>query len=138
MPFTWKAEYSLGVAEVDSEHYRMIEMMNRLELVEDRPAALPVVWAVMNDLVDYINTHFKHEEALMRMSGYPLLADHQRQHEKFAEKVLDLRAQSTLEAGRIHEFLQQWLTEHILRVDRDYVPYVQAWLSRRDDAGGLE
>jgi hemerythrin-like metal-binding protein len=138
MPVSWKAEYSLGVAEIDSEHYRMIEMMNRLELVQDRPDALQTVWAVMKDVVDYIETHFKHEEALMQKSGYPALDAHKQQHKAFEARVLDLRAKGSLDAGAFHQFLQQWLTEHIMQVDRHYVPYVQTWLTMRDEHGGLE
>jgi hemerythrin-like metal-binding protein len=113
-------------------------MMNRLETAQARPDALQTVWAVMKDVVDYIETHFKHEEALMMKSGYPRLAEHQQQHKVFEERVLDLRAKGTLDAGVFHQFLQDWLTEHIMRIDRDYVPYVQTWLTKRDEYGALE
>lgn len=138
MQLSWKVEYSLGIAEMDAEHSQMIEMMGRLESVEGRPDALQTVWKVVNDLCSYVETHFKHEEDLMEKSGYPHLDMHRKQHEIFAQNVQDLRSRASLDAPTLHRMLQQWLGEHILKIDRDYVPYVQLWLDKRGAEGGLE
>ncbi|MDR3435199.1 bacteriohemerythrin [Telmatospirillum sp.] len=138
MQISWKVEYSLGIAEMDAEHVRMIEMMARLESVDGRPDALRTVGKVINDLVDYVGTHFMHEEDLMEKAGYPHLERHREQHRVFAQKVYDMRSRASLDAHTVHQFLQQWLGEHILKADRDYVPYVQRWLDNRGAEGGLE
>ncbi len=138
MQISWKVEYSLGIAEMDAEHVRMIEMMERLEAVEGRHDALQTVGKVISELADYVETHFKHEEGLMEKAGYPQLEQHREQHKAFAQKVIDLRSRASLDAQSVHQFLQQWLGEHILKVDRDYVPYVQLWLDKRGAEGGLE
>lgn len=138
MHMSWKVEYSLGIAEMDAEHARMIEMMERLESVEGRSDALQTVGKVVSELADYVETHFKHEEDLMEKAGYPYLDRHREQHRAFAQKVIDLRSRASLDARSVHQFLQQWLGEHILKVDRDYVPFVQLWLDKRGAEGGLE
>lgn len=138
MQISWKVEYSLGVAEMDAEHVRMIEMMEQLEAVEGRSDALQTVGKVVKDLGSYVETHFKHEEELMEKAGYPHLDNHRRQHVEFARKVADLRSCASLDASTIHSMLQQWLGEHIMKIDRDYVPYVQLWLDQRGAEGGLE
>ena len=93
---------------------------------------------MVNELVDYVETHFKHEETLMELSGYPALKLHREQHKLFEERIFDLRSRASLEASEVRVLLQDLLADHILRVDADYVPYVQAWLDQRDAAGGLE
>jgi hemerythrin-like metal-binding protein len=138
MHVNWEVEYALGIAEMDAEHYRIIEMIKRLETVKDRPDSFPVVWKVMSDLIDYIETHFKHEEGLMERAGYPGLDGHRGLHRAFDQKVRELRSQASLDASTVHELLQSWLAEHILKVDRDYAQCVQAWLSHRGEEGGLE
>ncbi len=138
MKMSWKVEYSLGIAEMDAEHVKMIEMMDRLESADGRPDALRTVGKVVNELVDYVGTHFKHEEDLMEKAGYPNLESHREQHKIFEQKVIDMRSRASLDARTVRKFLQQWLGEHILKVDRDYVPYVQQWLDRRGAEGGLE
>jgi hemerythrin-like metal-binding protein len=138
MHMSWKVEYSLGIAEMDAEHARMVEMMERLEAVEGRPVALQAVGKVVADLVDYVETHCKHEEDLMEKAGYPDLERHRDLHQAFGQKVLDMRSRASLDAKSVHQVIQQWLGEHILKTDRDYVPYVQLWLDQRGAEGGLE
>jgi hemerythrin len=138
MQVSWKVEYSLGIAEMDAEHARMMEMMARLETAEGRADAVKTVGKVVADLADYVETHFKHEEDLMEKSGYPHLERHREQHKVFAQNVIDLRSRASLDAHTVFQFLQQWLAEHIMKVDRDYVSYVQLWLDKRGADGGLE
>jgi hemerythrin-like metal-binding protein len=74
----------------------------------------------------------------MEKSGYPHLERHREQHKVFAQNVIDLRSRASLDAHAIRQFLQQWLGEHIMKVDRDYVSYVQLWLDKRGAEGGLD
>lgn len=138
MEVNWKVEYSLGIAEMDAEHAKMLDIMARLEQVEGRPDALQTVGKVINELVDYVHTHFSHEEDLMEKAGYPQLERHREAHKEFAQRVLDMRSRASLDAKTVHQFVQQWLADHIMKVDRDYVSYVQEWLDRRNEAGGLD
>lgn len=138
MQMSWKVEYALGIAEMDAEHAQMIEMMERLESVEGRPDALRTVGKVVVDLTKYLETHCKHEEDLMEKSGYPNLEQHRELHRAFAQNVLEMRSRASLDAHAVRQFLQQWLGEHILKVDREYVSYVQQWLDKRGAEGGLE
>jgi hemerythrin-like metal-binding protein len=138
MQMSWKVEYALGIAEMDAEHAQMIELMEQLEAVEGRPDALQTVGKVVNDLVKYVETHCKHEENLMEMSGFPDLERHRELHKAFAQNVLEMRSRASLDAHTVHQFLQQWLGDHIMKSDREYVSYVQQWLDNRGANGGLE
>lgn len=132
----WNTKYFLGVPEMDAEHHRIIEMINRLDETRSRTDALPMAWRIINELADYIALHFSHEEALMEQSGYPDLPLHRELHRAFEEKVDELRSRANLEDGEVRALLQRWLEEHILQTDRTYVRHVQAWQDRRMGDGG--
>jgi len=131
MTLDWNVKYFLGIPEMDAEHCRIIEMITLLDHVKGRPDPLQSVWKVVNDMANYVTTHFTHEESLMERSGYPDLSRHRDAHRLFEEKVLDLRSRASLDSDEIRQLLQQWLEEHILKMDRAYVTHVQAWLDMR-------
>jgi hemerythrin len=134
----WKAEFVLGIAEIDAEHFQIHQMIERLDAAQQRPDAMQAGWAVMDEVVDYLDSHIKHEESLMEKSNYPALATHRAQHLAFEERVRQLRAQATLDTALFLQLLQEWLTGHVLDSDRAYVPYVQNWMAEHDACGGLE
>lgn len=136
MTLVWNAQYFLGIPEMDAEHCRIIEMINRLDLAQGRPDAPRCAWKIVNELTDYVATHLTHEETLMERSGYADLPQHRDAHRAFEERILALRSQASLETGEVRQLLQQWLEEHILKIDRAYVPHIQAWQDRRDGDGG--
>ncbi|PKU22642.1 bacteriohemerythrin [Telmatospirillum siberiense] len=136
MTLVWNVEYFLGIPEMDAEHCRIIEMINRLDDARGRADALPTAWRIVNELADYIALHFTHEESLMERSGYADLPSHREAHRAFEERVEDLRSRANLENGEVRALLQQWLEEHILKIDRAYVPHVQDWQDRRIGDGG--
>lgn len=136
MTLVWNVRYFLGIPEMDAEHCRIVEMISRLDSAKGRADALPTAWKIVNELADYIATHFTHEESLMERSGYADLQRHRDAHRAFEEKVDELRSRANLESGEVRALLQQWLEEHILKVDRAYVTHVQAWQDRRTGDGG--
>jgi hemerythrin-like metal-binding protein len=73
--------------------------------------------------------HFAHEEQVMRAAGYPDFPAHKGEHtalvkkvQEFQEKVAEGQATVTIE---LLEFVQNWLSGHILKEDRKYVPFVK-------------
>lgn len=135
---TWKVEYALGVAEVDAEHFRIVEMIKQLEAARGRSDSFHEVWRIINELIEFLGAHCKHEESLMERAGYPKLAEHRKMHQAFTEHVQEIRSRASVDASEVHQLLLNWQAEHILTVDRDYVKYVQDWMNHEDEAGGRE
>jgi hemerythrin len=138
MTTSLNVKYFLGIPEMDNEHFRLIEMMNRLEHSEALQITPQKIWKTLNDLADYIEVHFTHEETLMEQAGYPDLKAHRELHRAFSERVMDLKSRADLDAATLHGLMRQWLEEHIMGADRSYVGYVQSWQDRRGAAGGWE
>lgn len=127
---------SVGVAQVDRQHQKLLDLFNRLEkdLADGRAAR--GVRGLFFELASYAKYHFSTEANLMRAREYPGLADHLAAHGEFTSKVAELELMlqrdggdsAALEASR---FLRGWIVKHIIVVDRlafagDRRPPVQA------------
>lgn len=119
----WDANYSIGVDTVDQQHRQLFEIINRFYDAWRSRAGRDALGRVFDELLEYTRYHFAEEERLMRETGYPGLAAHQRAHEELVTLVGRHRAQ--LEAGiagvetQALEFLKTWLNIHVLEEDRD-------------------
>ncbi len=119
----WKTEYETGVAEVDHDHRRLVEGLNKLEELLQTGRGSESVGAVLSFLERYANEHFSREEACMHRLKCPTAAANVAAHEQFrqtfakAKEKLENPGSSALVARRVHGDLVNWITSHILRVD---------------------
>lgn len=121
---SWKDDYSVRVPEIDTQHRRLLEVINRLHgamLMGGKPDALQVV---MDELVAYTRYHFGYEEQLMERAGYQGVEEHKRKHramvtqvEGFAAEITSGKASVSL---KLMNFLKDWLTRHIMETDQQY------------------
>lgn len=127
---SWTDSYSTGVAEVDRQHKKLIDLINALHDAMSKGQAKASLGKILGELVSYCASHFAMEEKLFDAHGYPEAADHKEKHKKMAAKVLDLQAQ--FEQGKatitleVMDFLQQWLDKHILGTDKKYGPFLNS------------
>ena len=80
---------------------------------------------ILEELKDYTNKHFQHEEEYMESIQYPKLDAQKRAHTAFIEKLVDINIhelddidnnqQQYLE--ELIDYLLSWLSEHILKAD---------------------
>lgn len=74
-------------------------------------------------------SHFAAEERLLTRHAYPDLAAHKQEHERFTRKIQDFNEKAS--TGRLtltvtlSAFLREWLTGHIMQVDRRYATYLK-------------
>lgn len=125
---SWTDTYSTGIAEVDQQHKKLIDLINALHDAMAKGQAKSVLGKILGELVNYCASHFAMEERLFDQYGYPEAADHKDKHQKMASKVLALQAQ--FDQGKatitldVMDFLQQWLDKHILGTDKKYAPFL--------------
>ena len=109
----WREGFRTGIEEIDAEHRQLFAMVRRLDASN--------VKQMMNDVVDYVVTHFTHEEALMERSGYPGLQRHVEMHETLATRVSEFlvggAGWSEQRVQELRTFLNKWLVGHILTHD---------------------
>ena len=120
----WKSEYSVGIASIDVQHRKLIELINSLQTAVDYSTGEIFERKALDELVDYTKTHFKFEEDLMEQNGYPDFESHRATHARMIGKV-----EQVLEAYRLDKdaamqdalvFLKDWLINHINGTDKKY------------------
>jgi hemerythrin-like metal-binding protein len=74
--------------------------------------------------------HFAHEEQFFRMHGYPGAAAHQAEHLKLTDQAKALKQQFETDQTRVTldtlKFLRDWLNNHIIGSDKQYMEFLLA------------
>ena len=124
---TWTDELSVGVELFDNDHKELISLANRLHDSITVRAQQGVMSSLLNDLLKYTIFHFGHEEGFMLQYGYPGYGKHKMEHEALVRKVEDYIEQvsqgKTSISLSLMGFLKEWLVNHIMGSDKDYVEF---------------
>ena len=125
----WVPELDTGIAEIDTQHKRILDYINKLHDLRSSPhrAALG---DVIGETVDYTLSHFAFEESVIESAGYMFAGPHKKVHELFTRKVAEM--QSRFDAGEdiateLHGMLSRWLFNHIRNEDHGYIDSVKAY-----------
>ena len=127
--FPWNPAWETGQPKIDQQHMQLLEQLGRLmvALADGKEAA--ETERAMLLLGDYIDDHFKDEEALMASSGYPGLAAHRIIHNALRDRVEALMEtyghDPTSLPASVMEFLLNWLKEHLAGEDRLMAEYLR-------------
>ena len=125
----WTQALEVGIAEIDEQHRWLVEQTNALHQALQGDAPREQVGALLEGLMDYVMNHFIVEEHLFIRLGYPDTEAHQAQHNLFSGQVMSLLSRhdcgETVGAETL-ELLKDWLTHHILKVDKAYVAHFRA------------
>ena len=124
----WSDDLVIGVPAIDREHQARLEEINRFYAQMHRGEGGPAA-ARMLDQLSSMFKHFEEEEAIMSKAGYPGLAEHQRDHQKYRTNFGALKA--TVEANQpgaitaFFEFITQWLIDHIHNHDGAFANFLK-------------
>jgi len=126
----WNDSYSVKVAALDNQHKKLFDLINELHQAMKLGKGKDVAGAVLHRLIDYTVYHFSAEEKLMEQHKFPELATHRAEHKALTDRVLafkkDFDADTAPVTVELMNFLQQWLVNHILRVDQRYSDFLNA------------
>lgn len=120
----WNDSYSVKVSVIDDQHKKLLNAMNDLETAMKIGKGKDVIDKILQELADYTKYHFLAEEKYMSKFGYPEYQRHKSAHDSFVNKIAEFQKnakESKLGAViTVSDFLQQWLTKHILSTDKGY------------------
>jgi two-component system, NtrC family, sensor kinase len=114
--FVWSEIYATGLAEIDLQHQRMVDLINQVTAQDSVPGV-----ELLDFLITYAAEHFADEEALMARSRLApaVVAEHVAQHRAFVADVQSMREQDAVrDLATMQKFLASWLAFHILGTDR--------------------
>lgn len=117
----WGKILSVGVDEIDEDHRKLIHIFNILNHAVIKGETPEYLVATLEELINCTVWHFSHEERLMLKYRYPEIEEHKAEHRELIESAKELQQkvlQSDKPVAEEHiEFLERWLTEHILTAD---------------------
>lgn len=123
--FVWDEHFTTGLALVDEQHHRLVDLINQLgdSLIGSEMADDSGLQTVFQQLAEYAQYHFAEEEQLMAASGVAAAHRklHHEHHRQFIEQVSRMwnsRATMSNPAAILHGFLSSWLGFHILGEDQ--------------------
>lgn len=124
----WDNTLSVEVKEIDDDHRRLVDLFNLLNHSLAAGDAKDYVEAVLDELISCTVWHFRHEERLMLKHGYDGYAMHKAEHQQLIESAMEMQ-RKLMQAGKPVstediQFLEHWLTGHILGADMDLGAYL--------------
>jgi diguanylate cyclase (GGDEF)-like protein/hemerythrin-like metal-binding protein/PAS domain S-box-containing protein len=123
--FPWNENFQTGIAVVDEQHHKLVELLNKLASHLAYGVGVPELNRVFDELADYAQYHFKTEEGVWRkyLSADELSVKHEATHHTFISEIIALRGkQGAMATEQVIEevvvFLTHWLAFHILESDK--------------------
>ena len=124
---TWDSKLETGIDIIDEQHKRIVDYINNL-MVAQKHGDRKAMAIVLSDVIDYTQSHFGFEEAMMEDAGYEFLHAHQRVHQLFIKRIASFheRYKAGEDVGEeLHIMLSRCLITHIQKEDRHYVQSVK-------------
>jgi hemerythrin len=118
----WREGFKINVPQVDEEHKHLFALVKALNL--------ETVDQTLQELLDYVVTHFSNEQALMEKHGYPAFEAHLQLHEVFGTQVADFLSSgedwSEDRIQNLRRFLNKWLIGHIMTHDLRFGKWLES------------
>lgn len=121
---TWNDDYSVGVKQIDDDHKKLLEMINKAYASAEAGVDEDITLAdLVADMIKYAQDHFATEARLMKEYNYPNATQHQLEHGDFTARAIvsggTLSQEWSLDPIKIFRFLADWLTNHIMKTDKE-------------------
>jgi hemerythrin-like metal-binding protein len=120
---TWCDEYSVNIEEIDTQHQRMLELVNNLHSSVEACVDKNDLKRLLVELVEFTGMHFATEERLMKEHDYPDLVKHHKEHRMLLRHLNSLV--TAVSGGEYPTFYSDydvssdWALNHISEFDTD-------------------
>jgi len=117
----WSEKFTVGVKRLDFQHQQLFNIINDLIAYQDASPGSEPIAEVLERITQYADYHFKTEERIMKEYDFPDYESQVREHNEFRAKTAGFCADAI--AGKpgllreMLEYVQNWLTTHILESD---------------------
>ena len=126
MSLQWTNELSVNVGEIDDQHQEIFRRYNAFLTACKNAAGREKIPELVDFLVDYVASHFAHEEKMMVQYNYPAKDEHMGEHLKF-RNIVHASKERLNEEGpalslvtEINQTLFNWLVKHIKKTDTEF------------------
>jgi len=126
----WDESLSVGVRALDHDHQRLVALINKLHEAMSIGKGKEVLGKILAELIKYTQYHFGAEEKFFEQYAYPDARAHIREHADLTKKVIALKGRfdngTTIISLETMNFLKDWLTNHIMKTDKMYGPFLNS------------
>lgn len=125
-------KYMTGIEAIDEEHRGLFEIIgNAYRMIESGIMVsdhYDDIMSLLDQLEEYTEVHFAHEEEYMEQIGYPKLEEQRRAHAVFLDRLEEKDLGENLDNQQEYlenllDFLYAWLGNHILKMDKPIGSY---------------
>ncbi len=131
MEIKWTPALKIGHDVIDSQHIELFSLFDEFVDGCAKGRGKASVLELYQSLKEYIEKHFRDEEALMASSGYPGLEKQKREHKNFQRQVSELgntissQGVALIELVQMNKLLVNWLVNHVQDVDQKFGEYLR-------------
>lgn len=119
----WKNEYSIGIEPIDEQHKMLFQMVGDFQAVLNDGNGERTYSLLLGTLDAYVRSHFSIEEQCMTQHRCPVAEKNKNAHAELIETLSEYQQRynasgyNYVEASRLVDTLEQWLADHICRID---------------------
>ncbi len=121
----WSSDLVIDNGIIDSDHQYLIKLSNEFILIEKELKSPGQAHDLINNLHEYASVHFRREERLQELIGFPSGALHMQEHRELESSLTDIKkllrdpqnCNLGLISAKVAELLSEWLIVHILEHD---------------------
>jgi diguanylate cyclase (GGDEF)-like protein/hemerythrin-like metal-binding protein/PAS domain S-box-containing protein len=125
----WRTCYRSGQPLIDAEHEELFRLTNliltAMAELEGEFRMLPLV----RELTAHAHAHFRHEEKLLQLAGYPEAAAHEAIHRQLESRAIELTCEFERGGGSPADMLgfllHDVVAKHMLMEDQKFFPWLQ-------------
>lgn len=125
MPVQWESRFETGDTQLDDQHKRLFDFVNKLEAMTASPAPLKPddLDHVVSFLSVWVRIHFVCEESCMTARRCAVAEKNKAAHTKFLEyfeefkRNYERRGADKAMLRDLHNAANQWLVNHICKID---------------------
>lgn len=124
MAIEWKEDFATEDPQIDTQHRQIFRFANKLEALAERDEVdQQEIGSLVHFLDNYIQSHFRYEEACMLKRHCPVAKRNRDEHIAF-KTFLDSSLEAYHRDGynqewarRLYSKLEHWLSNHICQID---------------------
>lgn len=128
----WTEDLRVGNKEIDNQHKELFVRIDKLVQAMSQGLGKYELTGVVDFLSDYVATHFRAEEAIMKNAGYPELGTHMATHRTYERDIAKIRAAVEANGASsalvidVHKRVVDWLINHIGNSDKAFGKYLSS------------
>lgn len=123
----WDPEYSTGNEILDHQHRNILAQCNNLaDFISDSGQDNDLRFhKIFDELMTLARQHFATEAALLARCGYPMLEEHENEHDEFEYLAADIITTNNFEKVELQRFLALWWVGHIMGSCKKYRAFLE-------------